>query len=58
MKTPVKVIVFLAACGLLAAGGWGTTQITQKFEWKKLGRDGSYFRNFAEVRDDKLPRWI
>ena len=55
MKTPTKIAVFLAACGLLAAGVYGTTKITQKFEWKKLSRDGSYFRNYAEVRDEKFP---
>ena len=55
MKTPTKIFVFLAACGLLAAGIYGTTKITQKFEWKKLSRDGSYFRNYADARDTKFP---
>ena len=55
MKTPVKIFVFLAACGLLAAGIYGATKTTQKFEWKKLSRDGSYFRNYAEARDTKFP---
>jgi len=55
MKTPMKIFVFLAACGLLAAGIYGATKTTQKFEWKKLSRDGSYFRNYAEARDSKFP---
>ena len=55
MTVPMRVIVFFAACGLLAAGVYGTTQITQKFEWKKLGRDGSYFRDYANMRDDTFP---
>eukprot|EP00111_Clytia_hemisphaerica_P010341 TCONS_00030235-protein len=55
MKTPTKIFVFLAACGLLAAGIYGATKITQKFEWKKLSRDGSYFRNYADARDTKFP---
>ena len=55
MKTPMKIIVFLSACGLLAAGVYGTTQITQKFEWKKLSRDGSYFRSYTDARDTKFP---
>lgn len=55
MTIPMKIFVFLSACGLLAAGIYGATQTTQKFEWKKLSRDGSYFRNYAEVRDAKFP---
>lgn len=55
MTIPMKVAVFLMACGLLAAGIYGSMNITQKFEWKKLSRDGSYFRKFAEVRDAKFP---
>jgi len=51
----MKIFVFLAACGLLAAGIYGATKTTQKFEWKKLSRDGSYFRNYAEARDSKFP---
>ena len=55
MTTPGKIIVFLAACGLLAAGIYGTTKTTQKFEWKKLSRDGSYFRSYTDARDTKFP---
>ena len=55
MTTPGKIIVFLAACGLLAAGIYGTTKTTQKFEWKKLSRDGSYFRSYTDTRDTKFP---
>ena len=28
---------------------------TQKFEWKKLSRDGSYFRSYTDARDTKFP---
>ena len=55
MTSPMKIIVVISAIGLLAAGIYGTTQITQKFEWKKAGRDGSYFLNFVEARDDNFP---
>ena len=55
MTRPMKIIVVIIAMGLLAAGIYGTTQITQKFEWKKVGRDGSYFLNFVEARDDNFP---
>ena len=55
MKTPMKIFVFLVACGLLAAGVYGTTKTTQKFEWKKLSRDGSYFRSYTDARDTKFP---
>ena len=54
MTTPMKVIVFLFACGLLAAGIYGATNIKQTFEWIKLSRDGSYFRNFALIRDKRF----
>ena len=55
MTRPMKIIVVIIAMGLLAAGIYGTTQITQKFDWKKTGRDGSYFLNFVEARDDNFP---
>ena len=55
MTRPMKIIVVIIVMGLLAAGIYGTTQITQKFEWKKVGRDGSYFLNFVEARDDNFP---
>ena len=55
MTSPMKIVVVIIAIGLLAAGIYGTTQITQRFEWKKAGRDGSYFLNFVEVRDDNFP---
>ncbi|XP_066923421.1 patched domain-containing protein 3-like isoform X3 [Clytia hemisphaerica] len=55
MTMPMKIIVCFVACGTLAAGIYGTTQITQKFEWKKTAPDGSYFRQYAAVRDDNFP---
>ena len=55
MASPMKIIAVIIATGLLAAGIYGTTQITQRFEWKKVGRDGSYFLNFVEARDDNFP---
>jgi len=55
MTTPMKIIVFIAACGLLAAGVYGTTEITQVFEWKKLGRDGSYFVEWADRIEGHFP---
>lgn len=55
MKTPVKIIVFVCACAFLAAGIYGATQISQKFHWKKIATDGSYFRKFADTRDLIFP---
>ena len=55
MTSSMKMIVVVIAMGFLAAGIYGTTQITQKFEWKKGGRDGSYFLNFVEARDENFP---
>ena len=55
MTSPMKIVVVIIAIGLLAAGIYGTTQITQRFEWKKAGRDGSYFLNFVEARDGNFP---
>ena len=55
MTSSMKMIVVIIAMGFLAAGIYGTTQITQKFEWKKGGRDGSYFLNFVEARDENFP---
>ena len=49
MKLPTKIVVFFIACGLLAAGVYGTTKITRKFEWKKTSPDGSYFRKYASI---------
>lgn len=55
MAIPMRVLIFVLACGLLGAGIYGTTQITQKVEWKKIGRDGSYFRDYVATRDDTFP---
>ena len=55
MKTPTKVIVSIFACVLLACGIYGTTTIKQTFEWKKLARDGSYFRQYSIAVNDKFP---
>ena len=49
MKTPTKIVVVFVACGLLAAGIYGTLNITQKFEWKKTSPDGSYFRKYVKI---------
>lgn len=49
METPTKIVVVIVACGLLAAGIYGTLNITQKFEWKKTSPDGSYFRKYVIV---------
>ena len=43
------------ALALLGIGIYGTMKITQKFEWKKLAPDGSYFRKFADARDNEFP---
>ena len=50
-----KVVVVIIAMWLLAAGIYGMNKITQKFEWKKLGRDASYFLKFVETKDDNFP---
>ena len=55
MRKPSKVFACIAACVLLASGIYGTSRIKQTFEWKKLARDGSYFRMFAEVTGSKFP---
>lgn len=55
MTTPMKIFVFILACGLLAASIYGTTRISQKLDWKKVGRDGSYFLDFVEARDSSFP---
>ena len=55
MKTPMKIVIIIFTLALLGIGIYGTTTITQKFEWKKLAVDGSYFRKFADARDVEFP---
>ena len=55
MKTPMKILILFLALALLGIGIYGTTNITQKFQWKKLAPDGSYFRKFANARDEEFP---
>ena len=55
MRTPMKIVVFFASMGLLAAGIYGTTETSQVFEWKKVAPDGSYFIKYADTLDANFP---
>ena len=51
----MKIVVFFASMGLLAAGIYGTTETSQAFEWKKVAPDGSYFIKYADTLDANFP---
>ena len=55
MKTPVRVTVVVLIFALLGAGIYGTTKVEQKFDMKKLGKDGSYFVLFQEAQSKYFP---
>ena len=50
MKTPVKVGVVLFGAGSLAVAIYGTTFLDQSFDSSTLGKDGSYQKNFFDIK--------
>lgn len=51
MKIPVRVAVVLLSMGLLAAGIYGTLNISERFDRKVLAKDGSYFKLFIAMQE-------
>ena len=58
MLNPVRVAVFFLACGLLAAGIYGTVNLKQENDTKAIAPDGSYYRAYAVFYEENYPQGI
>ena len=56
MLNPVRLAVFLLACGLLAAGIYGTVNLKQENDTKKIAPDGSSYRAYAVFFEGNYPQ--
>ena len=55
MKTPVKVVVIIAACILLGGGIYGTLQTKFTFDYKVLGADETEFVTWIKAMEKNFP---
>ena len=56
MKTPVRVVIVILGAGILAIAIYGTTFLDQSFDSSTLGKDGSYQKNFYQIKRKQFPQ--